>query len=508
MYNSIKFFMKKYFRLTLLFLVLAEIFSFCGFLYPSFNKVCFLSILIIALIASLKKLEYGIYILLAELFAGSFGYAFFYDFNGTAISLRIGLFLIIMSAWLAKMANKKNREEGIKLIKENKFIKYYFLLHVFLIWGVIAGFLYRNGASNVFFDSNAYIYFGLLFPLITEILTLEQVKNIFLIFAASVIVVSTKTMLLLYVFSHKMYYAMGFLYRWVRDYRFAEITEMKYGFYRVFSQAHIYVLILLFFMVFFIFSHLSKEKEKDTGKKIFFAALYIISLAVIIIDLSRSFWAGGFAGVLFMYYIFIFVMRYPWKKLLNITLMLFSGAVVAFVIIMAVVKFPYPKENGEFSADLLSDRVTELIGESGAKSRWNLLPILAAAAEKHIFLGSGFGATVTYQSSDPRIRSLNSSGEYKTYAFEWGYLDIILKIGILGMAAYLWLIWKILSKGWEIIRGKNNYSAVISGCMIGIILILATSIFSPYMNHPLGIGYIMLCSVIFPLIIKDQKLAN
>lgn len=491
--------MKKYFRLALLFLVLAEIFSFCGFLYPSFNKACFLTILIIALIASIKKLEYGIYILLAELFAGSFGYMFFYDLNGTAISLRMGLFLIIMSGWLSKMTNKKNREEGIKLIKENKFIKYYFLLYVFLIWGVIAGFLYRNGASNVFFDSNGYIYFGLLFPMLTEILTIEQVKNIFSIFVASAIAVSAKTMFLLYVFSHKMYYVMSLLYHWVRDYRFAEITEMKYGFYRVFSQSHIYVLIMLFFMVFFIFSRFSAKKEENKTK-FFFAVLYVISLAVIIIDLSRSFWAGGFAAVLFMYYIFYFVMRYPWKKLLNITLMLFSGMIISFCIIMTVVKFPYPKAGGEFPADLLSDRVIELIGESGAKSRWSLLPVLAASAKKRIFLGSGFGATVTYKSSDPRIRALNSSGEYKTYAFEWGFLDIILKIGILGMTVYLWLIWKIWTEGWGIIRSKNDYSVIIAGCMTGIVLILATSIFSPYMNHPLGIGYIILCSVVLPLI--------
>ncbi|MFH0856755.1 MAG: hypothetical protein V1860_02565, partial [bacterium] len=337
--------MKKYFRLTLLFLILAEIFSFFGFLYSVFNKICFLAILIITLALCLKKLEYGIYIMMAELFAGSFGYMFFYDLNGTAVSLRIGLFVIIMSVWMAKTANKKNREEALKRFKENKFIKYYFLLFGFLLLGVIVGFLRGNGAGNVFFDANGYIYFGLIFPLITEIKALDHLKNIFSIFAASVIVVSAKTIFLLYVFSHKMYYVMEFLYRWVRDYRFAEITGMKYDFYRVFSQAHIYTLILLFFSVFLMFYSLGKNIAEK--KKLF--ALYVLSLAIIIIGLSRSFWVGGFAAVLVMYYIFIFVQKFPWRKVLNITLALTAGAGLSLFLIFAVVKFPYPGASGEFS---------------------------------------------------------------------------------------------------------------------------------------------------------------
>ena len=55
-------------------------------------------------------------------------------------------------------------------------------------------------------------------------------------------------------------------------------------------------------------------------------------------------------------------------------------------------------------------------------------------------MGRGFGATVTYQTRDPRILADNGSGEYTTYAFEWGWLDIWLKLGIFGLAAYFLLI--------------------------------------------------------------------
>lgn len=516
--------MTKYFRITFLFLILAEIFSFCGFLYPFFNKICFFAILFIVLIFSLENSENGIYIIFAELFVGSFGYLFFYEF----MSLRIGLFLIVMSVFLAKMVSKENRHKAIKAFKENKFIKYYLFLFVFLLWGVLWGIIRNNGLENVFFDSNAYIYFGLIFPVTSTITNFRQIKNIFSIMFAAAIVVSIKTLLLLYVFSHKMQYIMVFLYKWVRDYRFAEITAMPQGFYRIFSQTHLYVMIVLFFTAIIILRGKGNEikdnesplKKGSIGEKFFFWSmineynlkaffLFIIFLSVIAIDLSRSFWVGGFAATVAMYFVLIFK-KLPWKRLCVFSLLLIIGVAGAIGLAALTVKFPYPKETVDFSADLLGERAIAISGEQGASSRWKLLPQLARATTKHLFIGSGFGSTVTYESSDPRIIASNSNGEYTTYAFEWGYLDIILKIGLLGLFAYLFLIWEIGKAGWRILLkshdDKNDIVLFIIGLLLGIIVILATSVFSPYMNHPLGIGYIILCSVAISIINTGEEI--
>ena len=69
----------KIFKQTFLFIVLAELLSLCGYLLPDFNKIAFLIIVALTLILSLYKLEYGVWILLAELFIGSKGYLFFFD---------------------------------------------------------------------------------------------------------------------------------------------------------------------------------------------------------------------------------------------------------------------------------------------------------------------------------------------------------------------------------------------------------------------------------------------
>ena len=147
---------------------------------------------------------------------------------------------------------------------------------------------------------------------------------------------------------------------------------------------------------------------------------------------------------------------------------------------------------GGFTATaLLSERVSQITGEAGVSSRWALLPELWDKIKQAPILGQGFGSIITYQSSDPRVLQSSPTGEYTTYAFEWGWLDIWLKLGLFGLIAYLSLVGKIIVDG--IFRNKAK-DKIIYGLTIGIAVISAVSIFSPYMNHPLGIGYLILVS--------------
>ena len=90
-------FFGKYFKITFIAILFIELLSFLGYLFEPINTIFFFLIIAAALIFSLVKLEYGLYILLAELFIGSKGYLFSLEYGGVAISLRIALFLIIMA---------------------------------------------------------------------------------------------------------------------------------------------------------------------------------------------------------------------------------------------------------------------------------------------------------------------------------------------------------------------------------------------------------------------------
>ena len=157
---------------------------------------------------------------------------------------------------------------------------------------------------------------------------------------------------------------------------------------------------------------------------------------------------------------------------------------------------------------MMQDRLKAISGEAGVSSRWNLLPELNKGIMKHLLFGSGFGSTITYKSEDPRILETNPSGMYTTYAFEWGYLDTIYKIGILGLLAYLILIWKIFQAGYIAIKNqtKQNIRNLLLGMILGLIVLLITHVFSPYLNHPLGIGYIIICACIFEYFAKEASI--
>jgi len=543
--------MIKKFRLYFLLIFLVELISFGSFLFDQnglsiIREVSFFIILVITLLLAVHKLEYGLLILFVELFIASKGYLFFYEYQGTQISLRIALFLVVMSAWLGKVLLKwaggkstfdvneevdkyilkskqvfkdfsdfKNFSENAKkkfkgVTQKNYLITIYFLLFIFLGWGLINGYLQHNSLSDIFFDFNGWIYFGILFPLLYVMqLKNEVVENflneLLIVFSASITWLAIKTLFIVYGFSHGLLPIVYEVYRWVRVTGVGEITRMDSGFVRVFFQSDIYVLIGLFVFISLILYYWQKgendEQKNNKTKKQYLVLNYIILILLIsttLISFSRSFWVGLVAGLLFYCFVVFLFFYKEWKAILITFSSLILAVALSIGLIYGIIKFPYPDPNANFSASMFTDRASALSGEAGVSSRWNLLPELSKKIKKVPLQGSGFGATVTYITQDPRVLEQNPSGEYTTYTFEWGWHDIVLKIGLLGALIYVVLIVKIFVDG---VAGIRNYELGITklttiALLAGLVMVVVTSAFSPYLNHPLGIGYLVLVSVI------------
>ncbi len=158
---------------------------------------------------------------------------------------------------------------------------------------------------------------------------------------------------------------------------------------------------------------------------------------------------------------------------------------LALLLVWLVMAFPVPKTDPFAFFKIFSARAD--VSESAVLSRWQLLPVLWNKIKEHPILGSGFGATVTYQSFDPRVVS-TTGGQYTTYAFEWGWLDHWIKFGIVGIPLMLFLLWSIGRRVW-----KSNQPVWIRVSAIASIISLgAIHIFTPYLNHPLGIFALIL----------------
>ena len=481
----------KLFKATLLAVIFIEFFSLYGFAYSFLNKAFFILIIFATLYLAWKKLIYGVYIVLVELIIASKGYLFYLEFGEKSISIRIGIFIAIMAVWgfkflIDSVKDKKIKREFLK----SKLLPYYLSLFVFIVWGIIGG-VARNNLSNVFFDFNGWLYFLLIFPFYSAI-NKENLNDLLNVLLAGIIGLIIKTFLLLVIFSHNFESTMLGLYRWIRVTGVGEIADVGGGFYRIFFQSHIYGVLGFFIFLPLLYKKFVQQKKPiNNNYKFLFLVVSIFSL--IIISFSRSFWIGSLAAFFVFFTVALFVFKEKFNKILIGGITVGAVFLMSIILIVFLIKIPLPFGQGDVSfADALKNRISDSSQGAAVSSRWNLIGPLWEEVKNKPFLGSGFGSTVSYKTLDPRALQNNPDGVYTTYAFEWGYLDIWLKIGFFGLIAYLLLIWKIFSMGWSFRRKELFF-----GSLLGLVALITINFFTPYLNHPLGIGYLLVLSVVY-----------
>jgi len=472
--------------ISLFFLI--EVLSYFSLFLPLVNSAVFISIIILTLIISVYRLEYGLLIVLAELFIGSMGRLFVLELGAWQLSLRIALWAVIMLVFTCKflIAFFKNGRNNSYLasLKNFKPLKYFICLAIFIAIGLINAYLRGNNPSLIFSDFNAWLYFSLLLPTVFVYSTSDDsvIKNLKNVFLAAVIWLGLKTFLLLYVFTHSLSFSSE-IYFWLRKTLVGEMTATLSGWPRIFIQGQIFAALGLF-LAFWQNFKINKKQYLIKLVNLLFAA---ICAGVLLISFSRSFWLALILTLLFL--LIVSWRVYSWKEMLKSGAWLIVVFVLSFSLLYLTTIFPYPR-SGSFNADFISRANIGNSGEAAISSRWSLLPVLTKEIFKEPLLGQGYGATLTYVSNDPRVLEKDPSGLYTTYAFEWGYFDTWLKIGLLGLLAYLVLIIYLL-KNSLVLAYKNN-NVILYGLAAGLGFIAITNFFTPYLNHPLGIGVIII----------------
>lgn len=468
-----------------------ELASFFAFAYPFLNILLFFVILFVTIFLSIYKLEWGLFIVLVELVMGSKGYLFYLPFGvGHGLSLRIALWsafiLIFAYRFFLELRSKESRAKSVYLknLQNFSFKREYLLLAFFAFIALISAFIYGNNLGFIFSDFNAWLYFLLIVPLVAIKPNQEQ---LFTILLTTVFVLSLKTFILFNVFSLGGAKLSIFTYQWLRKTLVGEMTLLD-SWNRVFIQSQIFIFLAYFFLLFKNISFMRADMIKAALRnKAFYLNLFLAGFFIssIIISLSRSFWLAGAIslGILFL----ILLFKFSKKQVL------FS---LLFIVLSFIIGFSFVKISTLFNAGLdlggqIKDRVSET-NESAISSRWAQLPELMTAIAKNPITGQGFGADVTYKSEDPRVLASQPNGIYTTYAFEWGYLDLTLKMGLAGLLAYLLLITSLLNQAWRAWRQEQNY--IFISLVPALIFLALVHTFTPYLNHPLGIGFILFSS--------------
>ena len=488
MFNLIfpSWFNKALYLRVILFCLLVELISFWAWLYPVFNLAVFGVVVILVFVLALKQLNWAFYIAAAELIIASQGYLFSFQLGTTLVSLRIGIFIAIMSAWLIQLFYQSGWRNYQQQVKAFKFLKPYLWLALVLSWGFLWSVWRDNNFGYLFLDFNNWLFFLYFLPLINlyNYKNFWPQLNVVILAALSWLVV--KTFIFLYIFSHQFIWALPELYHWIRDTHIGEITLLSNNFYRIFLQSQFYALIAFLIL---LPNYLNKPLNNFYRQASYWFSSLL--LAVILISFSRSFWLGLLAALIFYFGRLFFGLSLDnWRRrfhlLFKVNLKLLSLIILSLILILFLVNAP-PYLDRENLGSLLTRRSTQI--EAAGSSRLNMLKPLAQAIVRHPLLGSGSGTTVTYRSLDPRVltTTAGASGEYTTYAFEWSYLDLWLKVGLLGMIVYLGLIFKIAQFLWLHFRA----SQLTLGLFLSLLAFLVLNIFTPYLNHPLGIGYIL-----------------
>lgn len=436
-------------------------------------------IIILAAALTAYRTEFGAYLILAELTVGGLGHLLAGRIAGVSISLRMALFIGAMLAWSAKVLIKKD----FGWLRDHRLWPLFFVSAV-LLFSVGRGLESGYHPVAVFTDINGYLFLALagLF-LSARLKPTTAAKIIFVGSAVSGLI----TVAALFLFSH------GFAqvgtgsdtYRWLRDTRVGEITLISAPLYRIFFQSHFYNLLALLLSAWLLLigfhpAGVGSLRIKMNKPLLWLAAWF--NFFILIISQSRSFWAAGLASLLAILPAFAAYFRVAWQRLGILLLLIPAFAWLSNFAGQTVI--------GDYGADFIAGRVSGASSQPAVSSRLAQLQPAYESILKAPWLGNGFGATVRYRSDDPRIKTAdNPEGWIDASALEWGYLDLTVKAGVIGLLAYLiflaYLAWPLILSTLK----RDSQSAIL---LSGLLALLAVHMFTPYLNHPLGIGYILL----------------
>jgi hypothetical protein len=522
---------KSLFKKSLLIIAAINLLSFLAYNSQVINWLSFIFILMITALIAWRNLFYGVLILLGELMISSQGHLFDLKIYSFVFSLRMGIFAVILIVALVQflifdfkfLIKSQYLISNIQyFIKEYKF---YILLALFVVWGIVNGLLNNNSLNFLYQDANGYLFF-LLLPVF--ILAFKEKKatsyklparkaslakaggqatSLVSIWAAAIAWQFIISVSLLFLYGHLdiFWRGMVLLYAWFRDQRIIEVGLYKYNFYRVFMQSQIYTLTGLFiFLSTWVFVSKKNNRSKFLISNFKFLNNFQFSnfpisftlvgiIVVLIISLSRSFWLAGFITFAAFIIFYLYSQRPKIKILFYQSTHFLFIILIALMIVAMVLLAPIGKVPGFKTLSSLPERAAKT-EEPALNSRWELLPVLWRNIRTSFLFGNGFGSTVTYKTSDPRYLEAHPDNPYyTTFAFEWGWLDIWYKIGLLGLLTYLLVIGSVL---YRISNFKFQISNLHIGLFFGLIALVIVNFFTPFLNHPLGISYLLLTDAV------------
>jgi len=447
-----------------------------AYFFPALSWILLAGIGLGVFILSLWKLEMGLFIAFAELIAFSHGHLI----EAHGISLRMVIFGAVLLAWGIQFLRRK-----VKLSLGHPLFFPFTGLFLLALCAFGQAYLLRGDLTIALQDGNAYFYILYLLPVLSVPWESIQKRRWIQVFIASSLWVGILTLGIVFIFSHTPEWMLVNTYAFLRDTRLAEITKMTDAIFRTFLPSQIYTLFLLFFLAPFFWLRSLSWKEG-----IILACAQGVGFATLLISLSRSYLVGLFAGAC-VFLLALVLSRSVSRKQIFPAIGWHALSKMFGIIFLVIALFlPISYLHGQAGdwANIFSSRAGST-QDAAISSRWKLLDPMWQTIKEHPILGSGFGKTVSFETDDPRAEAVTGDKIWTTYAMEWGWLELWLKMGILGPLVFLWIAFVIIQGLRPLLAQPARWLAI--GGLASLAMLYTTHLFSPYLNHPLGIGFLL-----------------
>jgi len=438
--------------------VFLRVISLALFEHPIIQAILAFAILLIFAALYFQNEDWAWMVLLGELFLGGAGH--FLEIFG--LSLRTLLVFTFAFLWTAHHIGVRGMTYGLR-IKHNIFYAI-IPLAVFITIGVALGIARGHGLQAVISDAVPFAYLGLLLPLyyhFHERNLQEFLTRLLLVLIIGSALFSLITFL---IYSTGIGELQDFYYHWYRDVAMGKITDMGFGFFRIVVPEHL----IMVPATLLIASLLMRDEMHHKLWRVFLG----LSLFVLALNLSRTYMLALLVGFLVLKF------RHSLKRWLTVS------ATAAIIFISLFVGTSLVASVGQTTGlELLGLRATSIVRptqERSAVTRTHLLTPIFAHIRSNPILGTGLGESISF--TDPY--------DYKpvtTRQFDWGYLELVAELGILGALSYLLLLFLATTELTAKIRQLNDYHDFYVGILAGLVSLMVMTVTSPALFHVLGI---------------------
>lgn len=486
--------------------------SFIAFSYPTLHVFLVVVFLVGFAILALRAFPAALIILFAELVIGNKGALFSVPVGGTIIGIRLALFAIVIGLWFVHAA----RSHKLFALRSTPYGLPWLLFLVVLAAGVIHGYL-RAPSALVYFDANGYLFYLALLPLSLVLFEVRWWHRLLSVLLGASTAIAVLTLFISLSFStlfnagdftsatsiteeqklalqgevtedgllaqttdrsaDKIYLdedeggGMTAVYRWLRDTGNGEVSFIGSVFFRVFFTSHVF----LFLVFLWLFAKVGFQGAPWSPDARFFTGLLLLDSAAMVVSFSRSLWAGVIFGVC------VTIALFPKKARIRSVAALLSVIVLAT---LAVTLF-FPQVG-----QIFLDRLVSLVRptqELAASTRLSLLAPIWERIQERPLAGWGFGTTVSFLAPIPGTDIVET---IKVYLFEWSYLDLMVKTGSIGLGIFLLFLGSAVREAVRAFRLLHTPETIT--LLAGMTFLILTHVTTPYLNHPLGIGALLL----------------